>query len=93
MDAGRHRMLSVLPSPERLLLVTTDRHSSFDRNIALIPGKGTILNLLSAFWFERMRDIVQNHVIAVPDPNVTMAVRRTPLPIEAVMRGFLTGVT
>jgi phosphoribosylaminoimidazole-succinocarboxamide synthase len=86
-------MLSVLPSPERLLLVTTDRHSSFDRNSALIPGKGTILNLLSAFWFERMRDIVQNHVIAVPDPNVTMAVRCTPLPIEAVMRGFLTGVT
>jgi phosphoribosylaminoimidazole-succinocarboxamide synthase len=78
---------------DRLLLIATDRHSSFDRNIAVIPGKGAILNLLSGFWFERTGDIVRNHLIAVPDPNVTAAIRCTPLPIEAVMRGFLTGVT
>ncbi len=87
------KVRDVYVQPDRLLLIVTDRHSSFDRNIAMIPGKGAILNLLSAFWFERTGDIVQNHVIAVPDANVTVATRCTPLPIEAVMRGFLTGVT
>lgn len=79
--------------PERAVLVTTDRHSSFDRIVAHIPGKGEILNRTSAFWFENTRDIVPNHVIAVPDPNVTVAKRCTPLRIEVVMRGYLTGVT
>ena len=87
------KVRDVYVQPDRLLLVATDRHSSFDRNIAMIPGKGSILNLLSAFWFERTAEIIQNHVIAVPDPNVTVATRCTPLSIEAVMRGFLTGVT
>lgn len=87
------KVRDVYVQANRLLLIATDRHSSFDRNIAVIPGKGAILNLLSAFWFERTGDIVRNHLIAVPDPNVTAAIRCTPLPIEAVMRGFLTGVT
>jgi phosphoribosylaminoimidazole-succinocarboxamide synthase len=87
------KVRDVYVQPDRLLLVATDRHSSFDRIIAKIPGKGAILNLVSAFWFERTRDILPNHVIAVPDPNVTLATRCTPLPIEAVMRGYLTGVT
>jgi phosphoribosylaminoimidazole-succinocarboxamide synthase len=87
------KVRDVYAQPDRLLLIATDRHSSFDRNIAVISGKGAILNLLSEFWFERTGDIVKNHVIAVPDPNVTVATRCTPLPIEAVMRGFLTGVT
>ena len=78
---------------ERLVLVTTDRHSSFDRIIAHIPWKGQVLNQISAWWFERTRDIVANHVLAVPDPNVTVARKCTPLLIEAVVRGYLTGVT
>jgi len=79
--------------PERLILVATDRHSSFDRIIAHIPEKGAVLNLSSAYWFEQTADIVPNHVIAVPDPNVTVAKRVKPLPVEAVVRGFLTGTT
>jgi len=79
--------------PRDVVLVATDRHSSFDRIIAYVPGKGEVLNRLSAFWFEETRDIVPNHVLAVPDPNVTIAKRCTPLPIEAVMRGYLSGVT
>ncbi len=79
--------------PSRAIFVTTDRHSSFDRIIAHIPGKGEILNRTSAFWFEQTADIVPNHVIAVPDPNVTVGKRCTPLKIEVVMRGYLTGVT
>lgn len=76
-----------------VVLVATDRHSSFDRIIAYVPGKGEVLNRLSAYWFEQTKDIVPNHLLAVPDPNVTIGRRCTPLPIEAVMRGYLSGVT
>lgn len=79
--------------PSRAIFITTDRHSSFDRIIAHIPGKGEILNRTSAFWFEQTKDIVPNHVIAIPDPNVTVGKRCKPLRIEVVMRGYLTGVT
>ena len=77
----------------RLVLITTDRHSSFDRIIAHIPWKGQVLNQVSAWWFERTKDIVPNHVISIPDPNVTIAKKCSPLPVEAVVRGYLTGVT
>jgi phosphoribosylaminoimidazole-succinocarboxamide synthase len=78
---------------DRLVLITTDRHSSFDRIIAHIPWKGQVLNQVSAFWFEQTRDIVPNHVLAIPDPNVTIARKCKLVPIEAVVRGYLTGVT
>lgn len=77
----------------KLVLVTTDRHSSFDRIIAHIPWKGQVLNQLSAWWFERTKDIVPNHILAIPDPNVTVARKCTMVPVEAVVRGYLTGVT
>jgi phosphoribosylaminoimidazole-succinocarboxamide synthase len=78
---------------DRLVLITTDRHSSFDRIIAHVPWKGQVLNQVSAFWFEQTKDIVPNHVLAVPDPNVTVARTCKLVPIEAVVRGYLTGVT
>ena len=77
----------------KLVLITTDRHSSFDRIIAHIPWKGQVLNQVSAWWFERTRDIVPNAVLAIPDPNVTVARKCTMVPVEAVVRGYLTGVT
>jgi phosphoribosylaminoimidazole-succinocarboxamide synthase len=77
----------------KLILITTDRHSSFDRIIAHVPWKGQVLNQISAWWFERTKDIVPNHVLSVPDPNVTIAKKCSPLPVEAVVRGYLTGVT
>jgi len=88
---GKVRDIYLLGS--EVVLVATDRHSSFDRIIAYVPGKGEVLNRLSAYWFEQTKDIVPNHLLAVPDPNVTIAKRCTPLPIEAVMRGYLSGVT
>src|SRR5579862_3748326 len=78
---------------DKLVLITTDRHSSFDRIIAHIPWKGQVLNQVSAWWFERTKDIVPNHVLSVPDPNVTIAKKCSTLPIEAVVRGYLTGIT
>jgi len=78
---------------DRLVLVSTDRHSSFDRIIAHIPWKGQVLNQVSAHWFAATKDIVPNHVIATPDPNVTVARKCKLVPVEAVVRGYLTGVT
>lgn len=78
---------------DRLILITTDRQSAFDRQLALVPFKGQVLNQVSEFWFNTTRDIVQNHVIAVPDPNVTVAKKVPVLPIEFVVRGYLTGST
>jgi len=80
-------------SDGRRVLVTTDRISAFDRVLGTIPFKGQVLNRLSAWWFEATRETVPNHLLAVPDPNVTIAVDCTPLPVELVMRAYLTGVT
>jgi phosphoribosylaminoimidazole-succinocarboxamide synthase len=78
---------------DRLILITTDRHSSFDRIIAHVPWKGQVLNEVSAYWFEATKDIVPNAVLSVPDPNVTVARKCRLVPVEAVVRGYLTGVT
>src|SRR6516162_10607107 len=76
---------------DRLVLITTDRLSAFDRVLTTIPFKGEVLNRLAAFWFNKTRQVVRNHVLDVPDPNVTVAQRCEPFPIEFVARGYLTG--
>ncbi len=78
---------------DHITLISTDRHSSFDRNIAFIPFKGEVLNQISLFWFNQTKDIIQNHVLSTPDPNVVVAKKCKPLPIECVIRGYITGVT
>ena len=75
------------------LFVTTDRLSAFDRVLAGVPFKGQVLNQLSAWWFAHTADVVDNHVLDVPDPNVLVARSATPLPVEVVVRGHITGVT
>src|SRR6266508_4155043 len=92
-DKKSGKVRDVYEQSHRLILVTTDRHSSFDRIIAHIPHKGQVLNEVSAFWFAQTKDVVPNHVVAVPDANVTVARKCRPLPIEAVVRGYMTGVT
>lgn len=87
------KVRDVYEQKERLILVTTDRHSSFDRIIAHIPHKGQVLNQISAFWMEQVSDIVPNHILALPDPCVTVAKKCRPIAVEAVVRGYLTGVT
>lgn len=78
---------------DRRLLVTTDRVSAFDRVIGLVPLKGQVLNQLSAWWFEQTRDLVANHLRAVPDPNVSLVAEAQPLPVEVIVRGYITGIT
>lgn len=75
------------------LLVTTDRLSAFDRILARIPYKGQVLNQLAAWWFERTADIIPNHVLSVPDPNATLAIKVEPYPVEVIVRGYISGVT
>jgi len=78
---------------DRRILITTDRQSAFNYNLGYIPFKGSVLNLLSQFWFKKAKKIVDNHLISVPDPNVMIAKNCQPVPIEMVVRGYMTGVT
>jgi len=78
---------------DKLILITTDRQSAFDKVIAAVPYKGQVLNLTSAWWFEQTQHIVPNHLIAVPDPNVVIAKKCRVFPIEFVVRGYITGTT
>lgn len=78
---------------DSIVLVTTDRQSAFDRNLASIPFKGAVLNLISKFWFDLTKDICPNHVISVPHSNVTVAKKVQIFPVEIVVRGYLTGST
>ncbi|RYG64672.1 hypothetical protein EON64_13505, partial [archaeon] len=76
-----------------VILVTTDRQSAFDCQLAAIPYKGQVLNLTSLWWFDQTKHIVPNHVLASPHANATIAKRCTVFPVEFVMRGYLTGST
>jgi len=75
------------------IIITTDRQSAFDRILAAIPFKGAVLNQLSAFWFAKTKDIVDNHLVAVPDPNVSIVKKVKIFPVEVIVRGYITGST
>jgi len=75
------------------IIVVTDRLSAFDAVVGTIPSKGQVLNQLATFWFEKTQHIAPNHMLRVPDPNVMIARECEPLPVELVMRSYLTGVT
>ncbi|MBC7635049.1 MAG: phosphoribosylaminoimidazolesuccinocarboxamide synthase [Acetobacteraceae bacterium] len=77
----------------RRILISTDRLSAFDRNLAAIPGKGQVLTQTARFWFEATGDICPNHVLSYPDPNVVVGQRLDILPVEIVVRGYLAGTT
>lgn len=89
---GKVRVSFSLANNTRLF-VTTDRLSAFDQIVAVVPYKGQVLNQLAAWWFAQTADIIDNHIISLPDPNATIAVSATPLPVEVVVRGVMTGST
>ena len=78
---------------DRRIIVTTDRVSAFDCIIGTIPFKGQVLNQLAGFWFEATRNLVPNHVIDIPDPSVMVVDECEQLPLEFIVRGYITGVT
>ena len=75
LSSGRKKTGKVRDQYEldnKIALITTDRQSAFDRVLASIPFKGQVLNLTSAWWFDQTKNIIPNHVINIPDPNVTL---------------------
>ncbi|HET6413349.1 MAG TPA: phosphoribosylaminoimidazolesuccinocarboxamide synthase [Anaeromyxobacter sp.] len=76
---------------DRIVMVTTDRISAFDHVLGTIPFKGEVLSRLTAFWFERVKDLAPVHLLEVPDPSVMVVKRATPFPVEIIVRGYITG--
>ena len=74
-----------------IVMVTTDRVSAFDHVLGTIPFKGQILTEIANFWFEKTRDIAPNHIISSPDPQVLIAKKADTLPVEVIVRGYITG--
>ena len=103
--ASRGKVRDIYDAGDKLLIVATDRLSAFDVILpTAIPDKGCVLTQLSLFWFDLLRDVVPNHVLSAtefPEPfeayreelaGRSMLVRRTtPLPIECVVRGYVSG--
>lgn len=77
----------------RRLMIATDRQSAFDKVLAAVPHKGQVLTQTARHWFEQTADICPNHVISYPDPNVIISKRLDMLPVEMVVRDYLTGST
>jgi phosphoribosylaminoimidazole-succinocarboxamide synthase len=89
---GKVRESYDLPDGRRIM-IATDRQSAFDYVLAAVPYKGQVLNQTALFWFDRTKDICANHVLAAPDPNVVVGRRLDMLPVEMVVRDYLTGST
>ena len=77
----------------RRIIIATDRLSAFDRILTAIPLKGQVLTQIARFWFDATRDVCPNHVLDYPDPNVVLCRRLDILPVEIVVRDYLTGTT
>lgn len=87
------KVRDVYTNDDRVILISTDRQSAFDYQWCTIPLKGQVLNQLSNWWFEQVKDVMPTHVIATPDPNVTVAKKLKMLKVEVVVRAYLTGST
>jgi len=91
--SGKIRESFILDEARRAIVVT-DRISAFDFILGTVPNKGQVLNQIAAWWFDRLDEIgVPHHLIEVPHPNITLAKSVKTLPVEFVVRGYLTGTT
>ena len=77
----------------RQVMIATDRQSAFDKVLTAVPYKGQVLNQTAKFWFEATQDICPNHVLSYPDPNVVIAQHLEMMPIEMIVRDYMTGST
>ena len=76
---------------DKVVMVTSDRVSAFDHVLGTIPFKGQILNEIALFWFDKTKHIVPNHIISSPDPQVLLAKKAKTLPVEVIVRQYITG--
>jgi phosphoribosylaminoimidazole-succinocarboxamide synthase len=90
---GKVRDCYMQPEHNRRIMITTDRQSAFDFNLGHIPLKGQALNQLSIWWFNQTKEIIPNHLLNSPDPNVIVGIDTEPFKVEMVIRGFLSGST
>ncbi|MFQ5764785.1 MAG: phosphoribosylaminoimidazolesuccinocarboxamide synthase [Rhodospirillales bacterium] len=91
-QSGKVRESYDLPDGRRVM-IATDRQSAFDHVLAAVPYKGQVLNQTAMFWFDCTGDVCANHVIEAPDPNVVIGRRLDMLPVEMVVRDYITGST
>ena len=87
------KVRDVYSTDDKVFLIATDRQSAFDRILARVPFKGQVLTQTSVFWFKKTEDIIPNHVIDVPDPNVIACKKLNVFQVEVIVRGYITGVT
>ncbi len=87
------KVRDVYTQPGRSILIATDRQSAFDVTWCSVPLKGQVLNQISAWWFEQVKDLMPTHVIAVPDPNAMVVKRLRMFGVEIVVRAYLAGST
>ena len=76
---------------DQIIMITSDRISAFDHVLGTIPFKGEVLSRLTTFWFDKVKDIAPTHIISVPDPSVMVVKRAAAMPVEIVIRGYITG--
>jgi phosphoribosylaminoimidazole-succinocarboxamide synthase len=87
----RGKVRDVVDLGDRLLLITSDRISAFDRVLGLVPLKGEILNRLALYWLQQTADLVPNHLIRPVGGRAVLVKKATVLPVEVIVRGYLTG--
>lgn len=90
--SGKVRESFELENNKRAIVVS-DRISAFDFILGTIPFKGQVLNQITAWWFKKLDGVVPHHMISMPDPNVALVKSVKVLPIEIIVRGYLTGTT
>ena len=76
---------------DTITMITSDRVSAFDHVLGTIPFKGQILTEIAHFWFDKTKDIIPNHIISYPDPQVLITKRAKTLPVEVIVRQYITG--
>lgn len=87
------KVRDVYTKNDRVILVSTDRQSAFDFQWCAVPLKGQVLNQMSNWWFDEVNNVMPTHVVAAPDPNVTVARKLKMIRFEIVVRAYLTGST
>jgi len=93
-NLGRHYRGKVRDNyyfDNQILMVTSDRVSAFDHVLGTIPFKGQILSEIASFWFDKTKEIVPNHFIKSIDPQVLLVKEAKPLPVEVIVRRYITG--
>jgi phosphoribosylaminoimidazole-succinocarboxamide synthase len=85
------KVRDIIDLGQHMVICTTDRISAFDRVLTTIPCKGQVLNQVSLYWFTHTADILQNHLLEELSPRTVLVKKSKVLPVEVVVRGYLTG--